>query len=436
MITAQARLFNGATELASVALTGTGAPASAAPLQLSPMSADLGFVAAGDTVTAAFRLLNRGTTTLSGNLGIDAPFVIVGPTTFTLNVGQSRIVEVRFTPNQVRDYVEALTVTSGIHEASAELAATGVVGVGGLGGVISDGEAKAPITCAAVGAFSGDALLGLAQATENGTYHFPALPVGAVTLRVWAPGFQTAQRNMAVATGEVRKQDFELVAGSDARTVSGLVVESGSGDGLGGVRVEAVLNGAIIDVTYTCADGRYEIEGLPQGEYTLRFTGQDFQMMTVPADLNVQVNATADATLLREGATAGRLTGEVRDGDSGGALAGAHVLIGKGILFLSEVTDGDGTFNATNLPPGYYTVIAAAEGFETAHAHISVFDGEPAAEVGIVLEALPAPAPEPKGCGSGGGAGAGEARGDLMLVVGLGLLLVMRGRMRRRMLEG
>lgn len=433
----QARMVSGGVELASVALTGTGAPAGAAPLQLSPADADVGFVAVGDTVTAAFRLLNRGTNALTGNLSIDAPFSIVGSRAFSLNSGQSQIVQVRITPTQVGDFLEALVVTSGIHNVSSEIAATGVIGVGGIEGVVTDGNAKAPVTCAAVGAFSGGELLGLALAAENGAYVFPALPAGAVTLRVWAPGFQTAQRNVAVASGTVGEQDFALVAGSAARRVGGLVIESGSGSGLGGVLVELLQNGVIVDMTFTCADGGYEIDGLPQGEYQVRFTAPDFQTMTNQVDLNTQADATVDATLLRDAATAGRLMGAVRVADAGGPVANAHVLIGKGALFFSEVTDGDGTFNAANLPPGFYTVIAAAEGFETGHAHITVFDGEPAAEVTISLEASAAPpAPEPKGCGSGGSAGAPDARGDVILVAGLGLLLLMRGRARRGMLEG
>ncbi len=103
-------------------------PLGAAPiLALAPASADFGKIRAGGGFTdRAFTVQNVGGGTLSGQVAVPAPFACVAGCQYTLGVGASASVTLRFAPPAVGP-ASAVAVFSGAQGASAALSGLGVV---------------------------------------------------------------------------------------------------------------------------------------------------------------------------------------------------------------------------------------------------------------------------------------------------------------------
>jgi hypothetical protein len=65
--------------------------------------------------------------------------------------------------------------------------------------------------------------------------------------------------------------------------------------------------------------------------------------------------------------TTGKIAGEVKDAQTGEALAGANVVI-EGTT-SGAATNVDGYYAILNVPPGKYTVYASAIGLQEEHHH-------------------------------------------------------------------
>lgn len=161
-----------------------------------------------------------------------------------------------------------------------------------LSGSLVDASGAA-ITCASVWlTFAGD-LQGRVRTTDlNGTYSFSDLYPVMYDMTVFAPGFEIEMPllDLTGIEGPASLDPMALVAVTSDPQIFGDVIAE-TGDGVGAAFVEliniSVEPEVVVDVTFTCATGAFEILEISQlkGEtlYALRVTAPGFETITVPA---------------------------------------------------------------------------------------------------------------------------------------------------------
>ena len=145
--------------------------------------------------------------------------------------------------------------------------------------------------------------------------------------------------------------------------VHGTVTSAASGQPLAGATV--TYPGG---VTTTDGTGAYQVSGIPSGDAQLTFSATGFdgveRVVTVPAGGDAVANVALSPT-------ATYVVGEVRDATTTAVLSGATVSISTG---QTTTTDALGRYRV-DLPPGSYTVTAAATGYVTDSGPIVINGG-------------------------------------------------------------
>ncbi|HEX3577246.1 MAG TPA: carboxypeptidase-like regulatory domain-containing protein [Thermoanaerobaculia bacterium] len=202
---------------------------------------------------------------------------------------------------------------------------------------------------------------------DDGHYAIDNVPPGTVDLYVRAAGYVLGSR------GDVVAEDGKTVSGIDIQldrgaTISGRVTAGGTPVAGVDVRPEAQrmpqMSPMMSDPISTDADGLYKMDGVAEGERTIRFNKNGF----VPAQKSVEVKGGADVHLDVELDPGHELRGRVVD-RSGRGVVGAYVdaWTGGGRRNSNmNVTDGDGAFTVAGLSDGKYQVTARKEGMVSA----------------------------------------------------------------------
>lgn len=288
-----------------------------------------------------------------------------------------------------------------------------------LDGHILD-SAGNPLSCATarvLGNVDGGDVEFIAATGFDGRYVFPSLSLTDFSIDVFAPGFLPIHDVIPVEafdseTGSLA-MDYTLAAGtpSPETTVSGRVVDSQDVDGtviivpLSGVRVEALLDGLPFVppiITYTCADGRYELTGLPAGKVdanvSLRFNAPNYLEETRVAPAPGQP---LDVTLEKSGLFPYTVTGAVRVAGAVTPIADARVAVQRtdGAIGFNVTTNSEGLYAVLVPDEGEYLVDASAAGYESNFGYARVSMSTLIARADVALARL------------GGGEGEGEGPG-------------------------
>jgi outer membrane protein assembly factor BamB len=118
-----------------------------------------------------------------------------------------------------------------------------------------------------------------ATAADDGSYSL-LLPPGEHTLRFRWPGARTVELPVTVVAGEVHVRDVSLPT-SDLGTVAGVVTSADGGAPVDGATVSVPGSGQ--PPATTGPDGRYAVEDLPGGTYTVEFTAPGYEPVSVEA---------------------------------------------------------------------------------------------------------------------------------------------------------
>jgi len=207
----------------------------------------------------------------------------------------------------------------------------------------------------------------------DGSYQIAAPAPGSYTLIAMASAHQPH-----ASAVQLREQPVEVdVLLPGASRLSGTIRAAGTGTA-GTARALAAATvtladarGEVVAAQRTGTDGRYVIEDLAPGRYTLAVSAPSWQ----PAAMGVIVadgeETTQDADL-RSGA---KVAGTART--AGTAIPDARVMLldADGNVAAVTGTGPDGTYSFENLPEGDYTVIAS--GYPPAASRLRVSPGEP-----------------------------------------------------------
>ena len=198
---------------------------------------------------------------------------------------------------------------------------------------------------------------GLIRATvdQRGTYALIGVSPGNVVVSVFGPSVQFERRVVVPSEADVTL-DIEYPSGA---RVSGVVTQGGKPVRETTVRLQRV--GDKSEVLYqatTSEQGRYEVEGLPPGEYFMRAKGDIVRRIPVVGDAvqNIEI-------------TSLRLSARVVEDGGAVPVVGAHVYArGTGRetagVRSNTQTDDFGRFDLTGIEPGEIVLIVYKPGYE------------------------------------------------------------------------
>lgn len=144
--------------------------------------------------------------------------------------------------------------------------------------------------------------------------------------------------------------------------VRGTVARLKTGDGVPNLIVAIVDDGTVLRAAPTDAAGNFEFPSVPTGDYMVHLTGFELAGVSLrstaftPQEQRVVVeDAGADVSFAAVGLIPPRVVGEVTCG--GALVEGASVRVVGGGADTTVTTSPQGKYGATDLDPGYYTVM-------------------------------------------------------------------------------
>jgi EmrB/QacA subfamily drug resistance transporter len=210
---------------------------------------------------------------------------------------------------------------------------------------------------------------GRASTGLDGSYRISAPGEGTYTLIAMASGHRP--HASAVRVGCEPVEVDMLLPG--ASRLAGTVRAAGTGSPLAGVTVTlADLRGEVVAAGSTGEAGRYAIEDLVAGRYTLALSAPFYQPTALQVVVADEEETTQDAEL-RSGA---RIEGIARTA-AGTTVPDARVTLldTDGNVAAVATTGPDGRYSLENLVEGDYTVIAS--GYPPAASRLRISSGEP-----------------------------------------------------------
>lgn len=229
--------------------------------------------------------------------------------------------------------------------------------------------------------------LGRARSGPDGFYELAAPAPGSYVLIASAEG-RRPDASTAVLGSNPVSYDVTLSA---LTGLEGTVLRIGDGTPVSAAMITALdLRGEVMAAGESDHSGRFELTGLPEGEFTIAVSAFGYHPTAVSAQVTGRDTARVEV-LLRPGV---RVAGVVAGG--GRPLAGALVTLtdSLGNVIESRTTDADGSYAFGNLAEGSYTVVATGYAPASAQVRVSEHDIE-----GLDME-LRAAADEPVGPGN------------------------------------
>lgn len=245
----------------------------------------------------------------------------------------------------------------------------------------------APVAGAEIALLDGaNAAAGTATTGADGGFAFENLPAGGYTVQCAAGGYQPASQSCAVANGAATEVLFELaLVPPPLNTLAGRVVGALDGAPIAGVSVTLLDGtGTAAGTATTDENGQYTFEGLPDGDYSLRYEADGYEPTTQTCSVNGGgVFQLVTALVVPSDPSPGTARAQVIDAVTGNPVAGASVRVFPGILHRVPASgapvyegdcDADGYFTVA-LPGGTYTAFASHPGYAGNSAVIYVLGG-------------------------------------------------------------
>lgn len=162
----------------------------------------------------------------------------------------------------------------------------------------------------------------------------------------------------------------EVVPPSSTGQISGVVVETASGDAHAGVQVQ--ITGPQAATVSTDSNGTFLSPALTPGTYTVQVSKVGYTSASASATVSAGVTTLLGTIRLAVSPTTAVVKGTVRDGASGQALEGATVAIAGG---ASAVTDASGRYEIGGILPGSISITVSSSGYQSVAATTTVSGG-------------------------------------------------------------
>ncbi|WP_282137851.1 carboxypeptidase regulatory-like domain-containing protein [Rossellomorea aquimaris] len=362
--TVQAALTNYVTGSANV--TAVGGTSTTADIALVPQPSTIsGNVSNGGPINnAAVQLLNNSGTvidTTSTNGAGNYSFVNVTPGIYNVSViaagFQSQVKSVMTAPNQ-----------------AAVVNFTLFANPGAISGTVRDSSNNTAIPLANLELIdSNGVLIATTTADGSGQYSFNNFAPGNYQVRSFATNYSTTTVSSTVTAGNTTVTNIFLEP--NPGSIQGTVVDGDTLTAISGASVQAV-NGqnVIVASATTNGSGQYSFDSLLPGSYSLIFTADGFATINLGAVVTSNTSTTVNAFLSK---LAGELQGTILDPNAAGIpSATVTIFIQNNIQINSVVTDSNGNYMVSGLPPGSYTVVASAPNYTTETVAAMIVNGQ------------------------------------------------------------
>lgn len=229
---------------------------------------------------------------------------------------------------------------------------------GAVEGIVTDLSTGLRVDCAIIVAQAPLVSPAIGAADLDGAYYMNDLAPVIYAFQVFAPGYERAARLGSVDPFETGVLNFALepVVRDDVVSVAGTVRDSNQTLPLIGAQVTALDGAVIVDTTYTCATGAYELL-LPAGgpaSLTIAFAAPGHAGREL--DLNLADTRVVNVVLTPRSVFGGGILGAVINARTGEGLEDARIIVQPvgGILGVGAMTAADGTYAVENLAAGEY----------------------------------------------------------------------------------
>jgi uncharacterized surface anchored protein len=194
---------------------------------------------------------------------------------------------------------------------------------------------------------------GRALSREDGRYTLAAPGPGSYVVIAAAEGHQP--QAISIVVGDTPLTCDVALTGTAG--LVGTVHAAGGGAVADATVVVTDARGDVVASTVTGPDGRFAVQNLAKGAFTVAVSGQGHRPVALPVEVAAQDTTRCDVELV----PATRILGTVRRAGMDRPLDDARVtLVNAQGDVVGEVTTGaDGTYAFTDLVPGDYTLIAS-----------------------------------------------------------------------------
>jgi protocatechuate 3,4-dioxygenase beta subunit len=214
-----------------------------------------------------------------------------------------------------------------------------------------------------------------------GRYKIEGLLSGTYTLIVTYCRYEEARRRVVVKPGEVKEENFALVP-IPAR-IKGKITDRKTGRALRGA--EVVVEGDPPIRVSANEEGRYEIDQLSPGSYTLMVSHRGYQKVVRRVEVEAGEVKEENFALVPIPA---RIKGKITDRKTGRALRGAEVVVERDPP-IRALADEEGRYEINQLSPGSYTLMVSHPGYQRVRRRVEVEAGE-VKEENFALVPIPA----------------------------------------------
>lgn len=251
---------------------------------------------------------------------------------------------------------------------------------GSISGAVYDATTGLPIPQAHLIAYGPSQ--GEAWSDSIGRYKIENLLEGIYVVEAHAPGYQVGVKDsIPVLEGQNTPGiDFYLSPiSTDTTGITGMVTNALTNQPILGACVKAVNNSDTF-LTYTDYNGKYFLSTSP-GTYLVKASAPGFESSVYPESITVnagEIVSGINFALQPDTQAFGGISGRVTDETTGLPIYGATIFA-YGINGQGEgISDTNGFYLISNLPPGNYTVRASAVGYypQTYPEDVEVTAGE------------------------------------------------------------
>ncbi|MED4051937.1 carboxypeptidase regulatory-like domain-containing protein [Priestia megaterium] len=231
-------------------------------------------------------------------------------------------------------------------------------------GIISNEQTGEPLTNAFVRVLDNNrVIIQEVQTDTTGVYRVEGLSPGEYLLIAVSPNFQRESVGFIIASGDINEVNVALQP--NPGFISGRVTDNQTALPLDGATVQIFPAQSLIPIANAVTDqnGTYQIPGLAPGEYIVVATARDYTRAAVGAIVSADQTTRADLQLSLNPAT---ISGTITD-SQGNPIENATVrVIDQNETVLgTALTDQNGNYVISNLPPGSQTIIVTAPTFSS-----------------------------------------------------------------------
>lgn len=256
---------------------------------------------------------------------------------------------------------------------------------------------------------------------SDGTFVIHLVPDGTYNLVAGATGYASQGLQLVVKGKAVSGLVISLAKKSEALTLRGTVRIKNLSLPVVGAVVTLKSSGSLDLTATTTQVGTYLIAGIPAGSYDLSVSADGYNTITKPG-YTLDKDTTLDFDLDRAAGRGFNLGGTVQLSDKDQGSWGGSKVVVTGPASGTILTAGDGSYQAKDLEPGIYKVIASHDGYVSAQVSVTLTSD---VSQGFILN------PKKKST-SGTGCGCSAAGGSLGSLVPFAALLLGLALSRRR----